>query len=71
MFRLHPLPAGAAYTTVDADGRAAAYRAVAAAASSELAPTAVEISRAGRDQPVRVGVLLEGDPAGVGSGPRT
>jgi glycolate oxidase FAD binding subunit len=26
----------------------------------------VEISRAGRDHPVRVGVLLEGDPAGVG-----
>jgi glycolate oxidase FAD binding subunit len=66
VFRLHPLPAGAAYTTVDADGRTAAHRVVAAAATSELAPTAVEISRAGRDQPVRVGVLLEGDPAGVG-----
>jgi glycolate oxidase FAD binding subunit len=65
VFRLHPLPTGAAYTTVDADGRSAAHRAVAAAAASELAPTAVEISRAGRDHPVRVGVLLEGDPAGV------
>jgi glycolate oxidase FAD binding subunit len=66
VFRLHPLPAAAAYTTVDAAGPADAYRAAAAAAASELAPTAVEISRAARDHPVRVGVLLEGDPAGIG-----
>jgi len=66
VFRLHPLPAAAAYTTVDTPGPADARRAVAAAAASELAPAAVEISRAGRGQPVRVGVLLEGDPAGVG-----
>ncbi|HEV3289505.1 MAG TPA: FAD-binding oxidoreductase [Streptosporangiaceae bacterium] len=64
-FRLHPLPAAASYTTVDTDGPAAARAAVAAAAASELAPVAVEISRAARDQPVRVGVLLEGDPGGV------
>jgi glycolate oxidase FAD binding subunit len=66
VFRLHPLPTAAAYTTVDGAGPADAHRAVAAAAASELAPTAVEISRAGRGQPVRVGVLLEGDPDGVG-----
>jgi len=66
VFRLHPLPAAAAYTTVDGAGPADAYRAVAAAAASELAPTAVEISRAGRGHPVRVGVLLEGDQDGVG-----
>jgi len=66
VFRLHPLPQAAAYTTVEAAGPAEARRLVAAAAGSELAPTAVEISRAGRDHPVRVGVLLEGDPAGVG-----
>ena len=66
VFRLHPLPAAAAYTTVDAAGPAEARRMVAAAAGSELAPTAVEISRAGRGHPVHVGVLLEGDPAGVG-----
>jgi glycolate oxidase FAD binding subunit len=66
VFRLHPLPAVAAYTTMDAADPAAAARAVAAAAASELAPTAVEISRAGRGQPVRVGVLLDGDPASVG-----
>src|SRR5215468_6183880 len=65
-FRLHPLPAAAAYTTADAAGPAEARRMVAAAAGSQLAPTAVEISRAGRAHPVRVGVLLEGDPAGVG-----
>ena len=66
VFRLHPLPAAAAYTTVDAAGPAEARRLVAAAAGSELAPTAVEISRAGRGHPVHVGVLLEGDQAGVG-----
>ena len=65
-FRLHPLPAAATYTTADAAGPAEARRMVAAAAGSQLAPTAVEISRPGRDQPVHVGVLLEGDPAGVG-----
>src|SRR5262245_39687054 len=64
-FRLHPLPAAATYTTADAAGPAEARRMVAAAAGSQLAPTAVEISRAGRAHPVRVGVLLEGDPAGV------
>jgi glycolate oxidase FAD binding subunit len=66
VFRLHPLPTAAAYTTVDEADPAGAHRAVTAAAASQLAPTAVEIGRAGRGQPVRVGVLLEGDPAGVG-----
>ena len=66
VFRLHPLPAAATYTTVDAAGPAEARRLVAAAAGSEVAPTAVEISRAGRGHPVHVGVLLEGDQAGVG-----
>jgi glycolate oxidase FAD binding subunit len=65
VFRLHPLPAVTAYTTVDRADPADAYRAVAAAAASELAPSAVEVSRAGRGHPVRVGVLLEGDPDGV------
>ena len=66
VFRLHPLPAATTYTTVDVAGAAEARRMVAAAAGSELAPTAVEISRAGRGHPVHVGVLLEGDAAGVG-----
>jgi glycolate oxidase FAD binding subunit len=66
VFRLHPLPAATTYTTADAAGPVEARRMVAAAAGSQLAPTAVEISRAGRGRPVHVGVLLEGDPAGVG-----
>jgi glycolate oxidase FAD binding subunit len=65
VFRLHPLPAAASYTTLDTAGPGPARAAVAAPAASELAPVAVEISRAARGQPVRVGVLLEGDPAGV------
>jgi glycolate oxidase FAD binding subunit len=66
VFRLHPLPTATAYTTVEGASPADAYRAVAAAAASELAPSAVEVSRAGRGHPVRVGILLEGDPDGVG-----
>jgi glycolate oxidase FAD binding subunit len=65
VFRLHPRPASAAYVTVDCDGPDEAYRAVAAAAGSELAPSAIELDRPARDQPVRVAVLLEGDPDGT------
>ena len=65
VFRLHPLPASAAYVTVDCPGTDEAYRAVAAAAGSGLAPSAVEIDRAARGAPVRVAVLLEGDPDGT------
>jgi glycolate dehydrogenase FAD-binding subunit len=65
VFRLHPRPASAAYVTVDCDGPDEAYYAVAAAAGSELAPSAVELDRPARDQPVRVAVLLEGDPDGT------
>jgi glycolate oxidase FAD binding subunit len=65
VFRLHPRPAAVAYVTVDCAGTAEAHRAVAAAAGSVLAPSAVEIDRPARGSPVAVGVLLEGDPAGV------
>jgi glycolate oxidase FAD binding subunit len=64
-FRLHPLPAGVAYVTRECADAAQAYEAVAAAAASELAPSAVEIDRPGRGQPAGVSVLLEGDPTGV------
>jgi glycolate oxidase FAD binding subunit len=64
-FRLHPLPAGVAYVTRDCSEADEAFRVVAASVGSELAPSAVEIDRPGRGQPVRVGVLLEGDPDGV------
>ena len=65
VFRLHPLPASTAYVTVDCRGPDEAYRAVAAAAGSDLAPSAVEIDRAAQGAPVRVAVLLEGDPDGT------
>jgi glycolate oxidase FAD binding subunit len=50
---------------VDCPGPDEAYRAVAAAAGSDLAPSAVEIDRAAQGAPVRVAVLLEGDPDGT------
>ena len=65
VFRLHPLPASAAYVTVDCSGPDEAYRAVAAAADSELAPSAIELDRPARDQRVQVAVLVEGDPDGT------
>jgi glycolate oxidase FAD binding subunit len=66
VFRLHPRPAAAAYVTLDCAGADDAHQAVAAAAGSVLAPSAIEIDRPARGWPVSVGVLLEGDPAGVG-----
>jgi glycolate oxidase FAD binding subunit len=65
VFRLHPLPPSTAYVTVDCPGPDEAYRAVAAAAGSDLAPSAIEIDRAAQGAPVRVAVLLEGDPDGT------
>jgi glycolate oxidase FAD binding subunit len=65
VFRLHPRPASAGYVTVGCDGPDEAYWAVATAAGSELAPSAIELDRPSRDQPVRVAVLLEGDPDGT------
>jgi glycolate oxidase FAD binding subunit len=65
VFRLHPLPASKVYITADCPGPDEAYRAVVAAAGSDLAPTAVEIDRAAQGAPVRVAVLLEGGPDGT------
>jgi glycolate oxidase FAD binding subunit len=65
VFRLHPLPASAAYVTVDCPGPDEAYRAVAAVAGSSLAPSAVEIDRVAHGAPVRMAVLLEGGPEGT------
>jgi glycolate oxidase FAD binding subunit len=65
VFRLHPLPAGTAYVTAEYPDAESACKAVAAAAGSELGPSAVEISRPGRAAPFRAGILLEGDPQGV------
>src|SRR5215469_5922511 len=65
VFRLHPRPAATAYVTLDCADVAAAHRAVAAALASVLAPSAIEIDRPARGRPITVGVLLEGEPAGV------
>jgi glycolate oxidase FAD binding subunit len=75
-FRLHPLPAAAAYVTAEfgpAGGDVAG--AVAVAAGSALVPSAVQLdippqaspAQAGPAQagPAQVGVLLEGTPSGV------
>ncbi len=67
-FRLHPVPAAAAWVTATVDGPgdgAAAQRLMAAAADSPLAPPAAELDRPARGAPVRAAVLLEGDPDGV------
>jgi glycolate oxidase FAD binding subunit len=66
VFRLHPRPATVAYVTLKCADAAGAHRAVAAAAASVLAPSAIEIDRPARGRPVTVGVLLEGGPAGAG-----
>jgi glycolate oxidase FAD binding subunit len=62
VLRLHPRPAATAYVTVGCAGPDEACRAVAAAASSDLVPSAIEVDRPARGQPVDVCVLLEGDP---------
>jgi glycolate oxidase FAD binding subunit len=67
-FRLHPLPAAAAWVTAEfgPDERSGAAAAVAAAAGSTLVPSAVELDWPGGSQrPLRVGVLLEGTGPGV------
>jgi glycolate oxidase FAD binding subunit len=68
-FRLHPVPAAAAWVTATADipgdGATAAQRLMAAAADSPLAPSAAELDRPARGAPVRAAVLLEGDTDGV------
>jgi glycolate oxidase FAD binding subunit len=63
-FRLHPLPAAAAWVTAEfaAPDRAAA--AVAAASGSALVPSAVELDWPAGG-PLRAGVLVEGTPSGV------
>ena len=64
-FRLHPVPAATAYVTLECCSTAEAADAVAAAVESQLQASAVEIDRPVIGAPVRVGVLLEGNPAGV------
>jgi glycolate oxidase FAD binding subunit len=65
IFRLHPLPAARVFVTASFASPAAAAGAIAAAASSPMVASAVEVSRPGPGQPFRVGVLLEGSADGV------
>jgi glycolate oxidase FAD binding subunit len=64
-FRLHPLPAAAAFVTLDCAEPAAAQSLLAAAVDSPLAPAAAELDRPHRGVPLRTGILLEGDRDGV------
>ena len=64
-FRLHPRPGAASFVTRDAADADTAHAAIAAAAGSPLAPSAAEIGWPGRQAPISVGVLLEGDSEGV------
>jgi glycolate oxidase FAD binding subunit len=64
-FRLHPRPGATSFVTADCPDAASAHAAIAAAAESPLTPSAAEIDRPARTGPVRVGILLEGDPDGV------
>jgi glycolate oxidase FAD binding subunit len=59
-FRLHPVPAAAAWITLECPGAAEAAEAVAAAVESQLQASAVEADRPAPGGPVQIGVLLEG-----------
>jgi glycolate oxidase FAD binding subunit len=65
-FRLHPLPPAAAYVSARTPDPAAAATALLTAAGSTLAPSAAELDWPGAGAPLEIGVLLEGDPDGVG-----
>jgi glycolate oxidase FAD binding subunit len=65
-FRLHPRPAASACVTVECQDAQEATDAVHAAASSPLAPSAIELHWPSAVAPLTVAVLLEGDEEGVG-----
>jgi glycolate oxidase FAD binding subunit len=65
-FRLHPRPAASACVTVECQDAQEATDAVHAAASSPLAPSAIELHWPSEVAPLTVAVLLEGDEEGVG-----
>jgi glycolate oxidase FAD binding subunit len=64
-FRLHPLAELTAYVTREYDDAPAAAEATVTAAASPLQASAAEIDRPGPGAPVRVGIVLEGNAAGV------
>ncbi|MEV0428625.1 FAD-binding oxidoreductase [Micromonospora sp. NPDC050495] len=63
-FRLHPLPAAAAYVSRTVDDPAAAGRLAAAVRAGQLVPAGLEVD-APHDGPATVTVLIEGTRAGV------
>ena len=64
-FRLHPLPAASTWITAETHDAAQAAAVVYAAASSPLAPAAIELDGPSTSDPLTVSVLLEGDEASV------
>jgi glycolate oxidase FAD binding subunit len=64
-FRLHPLPDASAWVAAEAADPAAAAALVHAAATSPLAPAAIELDWPSASAPLTVSVLLEGDEASV------
>ena len=64
-FRLHPLPAATTWVTAETADPAAAAAIVLSAATSPLAPAAIELDRLSTSAPLTVSVLLEGDEASV------
>jgi glycolate oxidase FAD binding subunit len=64
IFRLHPVPPAVAYVTAEFPSPGALADAVAAAATSPLSPSAVELDWQYRGA-MRAGVLLEGTESGV------
>ncbi|MEU2167802.1 FAD-binding oxidoreductase [Micromonospora chersina] len=63
-FRLHPLPATAAYVSRTVDDPAEAGRLAATVRAAQLAPTALEVDAPAGGR-ASITVLLEGTPAGV------
>ncbi|HUD39857.1 MAG TPA: FAD-binding oxidoreductase [Streptosporangiaceae bacterium] len=64
-FRLHPLPAATGYVTVPCATPGDCARLLAVAQSAAIAPVAAELDWTGPDEPIMLGVAIEGDPAGV------
>jgi glycolate oxidase FAD binding subunit len=64
-FRLHPLPAATEHVSAEVQDVHTAAEIVHAAASSPLAPAAIELSWLSAAAPLTVSVLLEGDEASV------
>jgi len=64
-FRLHPLPAAAAWLAVECQDPAAAQAAAQVMADSPLAPSAIELDWPSAAASISVSVLLEGDERSV------